>query len=294
MLGQVVETRLRGAVDPTSVEPPGADRGDRLRHVVGRAGGIEVGVREAGEPLLLVGLEQFHTHLRQQREHRDDRRQPDHGEREQVRPARPGHEEARAQRRDVDERRAEVGLLEDEQDRDGGEPDRAEHDARLVETAHAVGEEAGQREDEQELAELGGLELERAELDPALRAPGLVAEREDEQHQHDRRGEDRLLRTPEAVRVDCEDEEQPGKAEPDRDRLPHDVVQLVAPDIVARDAGDAPEAVGDQRGDGAEEHPVETAQEGEHGGLLARKGAAGGVVEHQSEGTSATTVAFTP
>jgi hypothetical protein len=103
VLGQVVEPRLRGAVDAPPVEPARADRGDRLRHVVRRAGRVTVGVREAREPLLLVRLEHLDPDLRKQDEHGQDRSQSDCGEREQVRPAGAGDEQARGNGRHVDE-----------------------------------------------------------------------------------------------------------------------------------------------------------------------------------------------
>ena len=92
---------------------------------------------------------------------------PDEEQRDHVRPAHARDEEAREEGGDVDERGAEVGLPEDEHDRDDAEHDRLQHDAGLLEPSHAIDEEAGEGEDEEELAELGRLELERPEVDPA-------------------------------------------------------------------------------------------------------------------------------
>src|SRR5205823_1633139 len=80
--------------------------------------------------------------------------------------------EDRGERGAVDERRPEVGLHEDEEDRDERETEREERRPRLADPPRALGEEAGQREDEEQLPELGGLEAEEAEVDPALRASG--------------------------------------------------------------------------------------------------------------------------
>ena len=139
------------------------------------------------------------------RQHRERRRRAEH---EQVPPADAGDEEAGRDRGRVDERRAEVGLHEDEQDRHDREADGAEHDAQVAHAPAAVGEEAGEREDEEQLAELGRLELEEADVDPAPRAARLLREREHEQHQDDRRGVERPLQAAVAVGVDGERDER--------------------------------------------------------------------------------------
>ena len=47
VLGQVVQLRLRRALDPAAVDAAGADRSLRLREVVGRAARVAVRVEEA-------------------------------------------------------------------------------------------------------------------------------------------------------------------------------------------------------------------------------------------------------
>ena len=101
-------------------------------------------------------------------------------------PACAGEEEDRRERGPVDQGGAEVGLEEDEQ-RSGRARGRA-----AVATVDqdpiraALREEAGEREHEEDLPELGRLELERADVDPALGAAHHLAEGEDEHHQPDR------------------------------------------------------------------------------------------------------------
>ena len=153
---------------------------------------------------------------------------PTQQERDQVRPANARDEEAREERGDVDERGAEVGLPEDEQDRHEPEPDRLQHDARPVQPSHAVDEEAGEGEDEEELPELRRLELERPEVDPAPRAARLLRERIHEQHEHDRGRVERQLEAAVAIRVDRERDQHPGEADPRGDQLARHVVALVA------------------------------------------------------------------
>ena len=103
-------------------------------------------------------------------------------QRGEVEPADAGDEEDGDDRRRVDERRPEVRLHEHEEDGHEREPDRLQHDLRVVDRPRPVGEEAGQEEHEEQLAELGRLELEEAEVDPPLRAARVTA-REDEEHQ---------------------------------------------------------------------------------------------------------------
>ena len=61
VLGQELEVRLRGACDAAALEAAGADRGDRLRDVVGRAARVLRRVEEAGQAVLLVRLEHVHA-----------------------------------------------------------------------------------------------------------------------------------------------------------------------------------------------------------------------------------------
>ena len=152
---------------------------------------------------------------------------------------------------------------------------------RGVEAARAVCEEAGQREDEEELAELGGLELERPEVDPPLRAARLLREQEDEDHQDDRAPVDRALGATVAIGIDRERDEQRHDAHADRDRLAEHEVALVPLDVVAGDPRDRPEAVGDEGADGSDEQPVEPAHVGEDVDALLRSGTGGGDVQHQ-------------
>ena len=116
VLGQVVEARLRRARDAAAAQAAGADRGDRLVHVVGRAARVGVGMREAGQALGLVRLEHVDARppaaTRARRATTSSAISADH---RQVQPAHAGDEEHGGEHGGVDERRADVGLDEDEQ-----------------------------------------------------------------------------------------------------------------------------------------------------------------------------------
>ena len=126
MLGQVVEARLRRADDAAAAQPAGADRGDRLAQVVGRALRVGVGCVKPVRRAAWYGLSTFTpaagSNQRTASASGDGQRQQ-HGE---VRPAHAGDEEHGGERRGVDERRADVRLHEDERDRHEAVADRRE------------------------------------------------------------------------------------------------------------------------------------------------------------------------
>ena len=110
----------------------------------------------------------------------------------EVQPAGAGDEQHGRERRGVHHRRAEVRLQEDEPHRDRAQPDggqrrcasepiRRDRSARKPATAST----------KSDLPELGRLELERADHEPALRAADRRPRDEDEDHQPDRPGVDR-------------------------------------------------------------------------------------------------------
>ena len=90
-----------------------------------------------------------------------------------------------------DHGRAEVGLEQHQHDRDPGHDQQAEDVApgqALLVAARAVGRHG---QDQREDGELGGLQLQRADAEPARRALGAAAHHEDaEQGEHDQPVED--------------------------------------------------------------------------------------------------------
>ena len=87
-------------------------------------------------------------------------------------PADAGHEEAGAERGEVDEPAAEVRLEEDEQHRRYRKRDREQRRPHVLDAPDPVGEEGGDEEDEQELPELRRLEAEERDVDPAPASRG--------------------------------------------------------------------------------------------------------------------------
>ena len=85
---------------------------------------------------------------------------------------------------------------------------------------------------------------------------------------------------------------KPDEAEAGGDRLAHDVVVLVADDVVPRDPRDGPEPVGDDRAHGEEQHPVEPAQEADEVDALAGDRRVRPRRRNQSLGTTPWTPAF--
>ncbi len=180
--------------------------------------------------------------------------------------------------------RREVGLEEDEEDRDRREPDGSERGANLVQTPRAFRQEAREREHEQDLAELGRLEAEEAEIEPALgttNRAGKEHDRDQERHA----AEDHTPARPVEIRIDERRHEETEHSDHDVDRLPRQVVALVACDVVLRDPRDRPEPVPDERRNAADQDPVEAPDEGCDLRRLAPAGAGcstgvGDVVDH--------------
>ncbi len=215
-----------------------------------------------------------------------------------MRPRSPRDEEHRADGRAVNERRAEVRLEEDEEDRDRREPERGERSADLVQASRALCQEAGERKHEQDLAELGRLEAEEAQVEPALGTANRAG-KEDDRDQERGAAEDHTPPRPVEIRIDERRDEQTQHADDDVDRLARQVVALVARDVVMRDPRDRPEPVPDERRDAADQDPVEAPDEGSDLGRLAAAGAGcctgvGGVVDHQSEWIGPVGVACLP
>ena len=116
------------------------------------------------------------------------------------------------------------GCDEDEHDRHAPSPSVRSVVLTSAGAARALGDEAGDREDAEELAELGGLEREEADVDPAGRAACRAAEDEDDGDQADGRREDRAPVAAVDVRVDDHRDDQREAADGHIEDLPVEVV----------------------------------------------------------------------
>ena len=133
--------------------------------------------------------------------------------------------------------------------------------AELADAASALDQEARDREHEEQLSELGRLELERAEVDPALRAAHRLGEHEDEEHDPDRAAVEEAPVTLIDRGRDQDRHDHRDAAERDRDRLARDEVVGVPGHVEPGDAADRPEPVADERHDGEQEQLVEPADD---------------------------------
>ena len=219
------------------------------------------GIDEPGEPLALVRLQHLQSRRGQEPEERardqagDD---PQHGE---VPPRRPAEEERAHDDGGVDQRRPEVGLLEDQRHERHGEPDHGQRRPPLRQPVPALGDERGEHDHEDDLPELRRLEVEEADLDPALRAAHLLGEDEHRQEQDDRRAVQRPADPPVGVRIDGRRRGEEHDADGDVDGLPEDVVAGVPGDVVLRHGLQHPQPVDEQAAGGREQQVVEVAQE---------------------------------
>ena len=289
MLGQVVELRLGRVVGAATVEAARSHRGDGLVDVVGRPARVDVRVHEPGQPLALVRLQDLDPGRRQEpeecaRDEPGDDRQ--HGE---VPPRGPAEEERAQDDGRVDQRRAEVGLFEDQRHERRGEPDHAQRRPPLRQPVPALGDEPREHDDEDDLPELGRLEVEEADLDPAPRAAHLLGQDEHGEEQDDDGAVERPADTAVHVRVDGRGRGEEHDADDDVDRLPEGVVAGVARNVVLRHGLEHPEPVGEQAAGGREQQVVEVAQEraelpgeGLRAGGLVDAGDGGGHLESAS------------
>ena len=137
-------------------------------------------IEEGQQPRLLVGLEAIGPDQR----HGGRRGDSDQGE---FPPADPGQEEDDAGDGDQDDRRSEIGLLEDERGRDHEQQQGRHQRPDPADMLEADGVEiAGQHEHQGDLHDLRRLEPERAEIDPALGAAAFDAAELGGQQQQDR------------------------------------------------------------------------------------------------------------
>ncbi len=185
------ERLLDGLAEASAQQPTGAERDLPLNGLEAVAARVGPRVDEARQPGAPVGLDD--------REERHDDRERGHTD-GQVPHRDPGDDEQRDQGEADDQRGPEVGLGADQQA--GGTGDDAErheqpgfhHEPRLRR------QELDRVEDHRELHQLGGLELERAEAEPALRAVDLHPERGLDQDQQDERSAEQGVRVPEHQR----------------------------------------------------------------------------------------------
>ncbi len=136
----------------------------------------------------------------------------------------------------------------------------------------AVGEEAGEEEREQHLPELGRLEGEEADVDPAPRPARRGARDEHERHHPERADVDHRLEPPVDGRVDQHHADHHDRADAGVQRLP----AAEAPArVVLGDPADRPDPEPDDRGDGREQHPVHAARAARRGRRPPPRGGAG-------------------
>ena len=191
-------------------------------------------MQESGQAFLLVRLEHLHPRSRQEPEHREQGNRGDEREREQLPPPRARQEEHRSQHPAVDDRRSDVGLEEDQEHRQGRESDSGQDRLRVLDSSRPVGEEPGEEEDEEHLAELGRLQPEKAEVDPPSRAADCRSGHEDEAHHRDRRRVEDAPVPPVDIRIDRDGERQRDRSDRDIEALTDEVVARIAGDVVAR------------------------------------------------------------
>ncbi len=227
VLGEEVQARLGRVGDAAAGLLPRADRDQRLVDVVGLVARIVRGIEEPGQALHLVGLEHVDAERRGDREHERRREREQEDERGQLLPRGAGHEQDRERDGDVHQPGAEVGLRDDDHRRDQREQHDPHRRAPLVQPPGAVDGERPERHDQQDLPELGGLDLEERERDPAAR-PADRRHGVDDHVERDDQPVQAVLVLAQPGVVDAREHERDDQADRGVDALPLDVVQRVA------------------------------------------------------------------
>jgi len=168
--------------------------------------------------------------------------------------------------------------------------------ATLLQPPRAVGHERRERDDQQHLADLGGLVLKERQVDPALGAAGRARDPEHEQVRGDEQAEDDELQLPQARVVDLREHDREEEPDAGVDPLALDVVVRAAGDVVLRRAVQDDQRAADQAEGGEQEPEVEPERRalGRHGEVVdgARRGCHDGA--HSVFEFWAWTLGFTP
>ena len=179
-LGEV-EHLLPALAEPHTPQAPRAEGDERLLELEVDTERIAVGVKEGDDARPAIGRLPRHRDQRRERRQRRERHQPGRH---------PAHEEHEDEQPHRERGRPEVGL---EQHEPGDQPHHqvVRHDAELEggEARALLHQRARQVQHERELGELGGLDAERAQVEPAARPPAREPDARDED-QHERHQDD--------------------------------------------------------------------------------------------------------
>ena len=177
--GQKVALGLGSLGRALAPNPAGTDGDLRLQQLVAGSPGVVVGVDEAGQAGLLVGLEQLAAGP-----HSGHQCQPACAQNQRLAEVDSTQEQACNQDGHVGERGAQVGLLDDQQ-HGNAHQGKCLQDLFPGEAAPAqVGEITRHGDDQHQLDPLGGLKVHRPEFDPAARAQNLLAHRQHRNQRH--------------------------------------------------------------------------------------------------------------
>src|ERR1700733_389158 len=213
-------------------------------------------MQERGEPLLLVALQNGHTNSRGDDEDKCDRGDESRADDGEVGPGNTT-EVHHGEGGDREHHRgAEVRLQENEGRRGQSQAEISDRALPRRAPPGAVDDEPGERQHEQELAELGRLEAEEGEFERARRAAGGEAEDEDQGDAGTEEGVDPDPQLAEARIVDSGQQQHPDHSEDAVESLPVDVVVGTAGDVVGGRLTEREDAEGDQRHGRQGQRPV--------------------------------------
>src|SRR6266850_6352559 len=240
------EQLLAALADALAVQAAAGHCQDRLAHL------------EAGPQRVVLRVQERQdaaNAVRRLYDHHGDRQGAGAAAEHEVAPAQPGEEQEDDRQQDVDRRRAEVGLQVDQKrelaDHDRARDDRADD---VVDLGLLARHEIREKQDERQLADLGRLDLQRPQDDPAVHLVRAVRGQGDDQ-EHGAREDAEVDERPlqEAAVVHVHRRDHAADADGGRDRLLHQEQMRV------------PEALqGDDRRGAVDHHQTEQRQADPH------------------------------
>jgi hypothetical protein len=257
---QEVALGLGSLIGASSEDAAVADGNFGLQNLIPGAAWVSVGVHEAGETGLLIGLEDLPAFP-----YAADGEEDDQNEDAALPPVNAAEEQTQNQDRTVGERRSHVGLLENQQHWNSDEANGFENVSPRELSSGKIAEVAGDQNNEHKFDPLGGLEMGSArKFDPALTAIDTSTYGKDGNKTHQTEAVDPVNRAQQLVVVDDRHDEHCDQTASDPENLhPLEAVKFG----VEGRAVDFENADHRQEQDEGEQRPVEVAEgeEAAHG-----------------------------
>ena len=204
---------LAALQEPLAEQPAGAERDLGLGDVIAGPERVALRIQKGQDPLLLVGAHKLPA------DRHGSERDADQGQ--ELPDPDPREEERRTGAHQDHQRGPEVGLAHHQHDRHGDHQERRHQVQRIPDLVPGQAMKVpGKRQHQRNLHQLGGLQLERAEVDPPLRAHSDLAHHLDAEQQQEHAGVYQIGAAHPEPYVDHGDRQHDHEADTEPDRLP--------------------------------------------------------------------------